>query len=133
MTDSDLQRIERELSLKLPADYRSLMLSYPFPPDSFTAENMLPDNAARLLESAGGRDNLPPRSFIIGNDGGEEIYFIDTSRQQSPVFVFDLETGEIKEYAPTLEAYIQKCRDTDAQILRDEEAMAKKKWWQFWK
>lgn len=133
MTDSDLQRIERELSLTLPADYKSLMLSYPFPPNSFTAECMLPDNAGRLLESAGGRDNPPPGSFIIGNDGGEETYFIDASRQGAPVFVFDLETGEVKEYAPTLEAYIQRCKDINADIRRDQEEMAKKKSWPFWK
>ena len=133
MTNTDLQRIERELRITLPADYRALMLAYPFPPDSFSAECLLPDSADRLLELAGARENLPPHSFIIGDDGGEETYFIDVSRQPSPVYVFQLETGKVKEEAAGLDAYVQKCRDADDEIRRDQAEMARKRWWQFWK
>lgn len=133
MTNSDLQRIENELGIKLPADYRSLMLAYPFPPESFSAEQLLPDSAATLLQLAGGSENLPPHSFIIGDDGGVETYFIDVSRQRSPVYVFQLETGKVQEEAPSLDAYVQKCRDTEDEIRRDQALMAKRKWWQFWK
>jgi hypothetical protein len=133
MTDIDLQRIEDSLHIKLPADYRSLMLAYPFPPDSLSADCLLPNSVDAVLDHADTGGTLPPHSFTIGGDGGEEIYFIDLSRQPSPVFVYDLETGKIKEEAPSLDAYVQQCRDTEEELRLDEEEMARKKWWQFWR
>ena len=76
---------------------------------------------------------LPPNSFVIGADGGEEVYFIDCSKDPSPVYVYELETGMTKVEAPNLDGYVQKCRDTELEIKRDEAEMARKKWWQFWK
>jgi hypothetical protein len=133
MTTSDLQRIERELGVKLPSDYTSLMAAYPFPSDSFAAESLLPNSADCILELAGARKSLPPNSFIIGNDGGEEVYFIDLTRHPSPVYVFELETGKAKEHAPHLDAYVHKCADAETEISRDQQHMARKKWWRFWR
>ena len=133
MLSSELERIETQLGISLPEDYRSLMTAYPFAPSSFTAEVLLPDSADWLLASAGLVNDLPANSFIIGGDGGEESYFIDVSRQRSPVFVFDLETGKVWQKASSLSVYVEQCKDAIEQIHRDEERAAKKKWWQVWR
>jgi hypothetical protein len=132
MTSSDLQRIEKELNISLPNDYKSLMTAYPFPADSFSADCLLSDNADRLLEVSRGRQKLPPNSFIVGDDSGEETYFIDLSREHSPVHVFNVETGRMTEKFPSLEAYVQHCRKTDEELRRYAERVENRKWWQFW-
>ncbi|HTL59033.1 MAG TPA: SMI1/KNR4 family protein [Candidatus Limnocylindrales bacterium] len=133
MTEADFQRIEEELAIKLPKNYKALMANYPFAPDSFTEEFLLPNSVEGLPGSAAAGIKLPPSSFIIGTDGGEQVYFIDWSKESSPVYVFELETGRTKEEAPSLDAYVEKCRDMGLEIKRDEEERARKKWWQFWK
>ena len=132
MTTSELQRIERELSISLPSDYKSLMTAYPFPPESFAADCLLPDSADKLLEISRDRQKLPPNSFIIGDDSAEETYFIDVSREHSPVYVFDVETEKVREKAPSLADYIQHCRRTDEELRQYADRVEHKKWWQFW-
>jgi hypothetical protein len=132
MTTSDFQRIERELAIHLPDDYKSLMMTYPFAPESFTADCLLPNNAGRLLEIAKDRQKLPPYSFIIGDDSADETYFIDISRAHSPVFVFDVPNGEVSERFPGLGAYVEHCKKTDAELSEYAKRMENRKWWQFW-
>jgi hypothetical protein len=133
ITAEDLDRIEQELGLQLPGDYRSLMLDYPFPADSYTAECLLVNDPEALKELAAERDPLPPQSFIVGDDGGEELYFIDLTRASSPVYVFQLETGQVKEASPSLQAYVQACEQTEREINGDEVKRSDRKWWQFWR
>jgi hypothetical protein len=132
MTILDLQRIERELSIGLPADYKSLMMAYPFAPDSFSADCLLPNSADRLLEIAKGRPKLPPHSFIIGDDSDDETYFLDVSRVHSPVFVFAVSSGEVSEQFPDLGAYVEHCKKTDAELRQYAKRVENRKWWQFW-
>ena|ERR1041384_8001648 len=133
MTESDIQRIEKELGITLPDDYKAFMRSYPFQSDSIASENIM-DDANWLIEATGTRHRLfPPHTFIIGTDGGESTYFLDLSRQPSPVFNFDLETRGITEESPDLQAFVNKCRESEAEVRRDEEEMERRKWWQFWK
>ncbi|HXB58364.1 MAG TPA: SMI1/KNR4 family protein [Candidatus Acidoferrales bacterium] len=132
MTTSDLQRIERELRILLPGDYKSLMTAYPFPHDSFSADCLLPDNADRLLEIAKDRQKLPVNSFIIGDDSADETYFIDVSRMRSPVFVFDVSSGKVSESFPDLGTYVEHCKKTDQELYQYAKRVENRKWWQFW-
>ncbi len=144
MTAEDLARIEAELGVRLPADYRALMLAYPFPPDSFTAEFCIPNNATHLIEINRDRvtaslpryneerDDPPASYFEIGGDGGEERYLVDLAQPESPVYVYDLESAELRQAAPGLQAFIAQCVATDDMIRKDEEATAGKRWWQLW-
>jgi len=145
MTLEDIARIEAELELQLPGDYRALMLAYPFPPDSFTAEFVMPNDASRLIgiNRERGTQALPPYNgagkvpsssyFEIGGDGGEESYLIDLAQQQSPVYLYDLETAELREAASDLQSFVKQCAASDEMIRRDEEFTARKAWWQFWR
>jgi hypothetical protein len=132
MTTSDLQRLERELKISLPSEYRTLMTAYPFPEDSFSADCLLPDNADRLLELSRDLQKLPPHSFVIGDDSADETYFLDVSLEHSPVYVFDVQTGEARERFASLDAYVQHCRKTDEDLRRYADRVEKRKWWQFW-
>jgi hypothetical protein len=145
MTLEDIKRIEAELEVRLPGDYRALMLAYPFPPDSFTAEFVMPNDAPRLIEINRERSTheLPPYNkdgkmpsssyFEIGGDGGEESYLIDLAEQRSPVYVYDLETAQLREAASDLQSFVKQCAASDEMIRRDEEFTARKAWWQFWR
>ena len=132
MTTSDLQRLERELTISLPTDYRTLITAYPFPADSFSADCLLPDSADRLLELSSARQKLPPHSLIIGDDGADETCFLDASREHSPVYVLDVESGKVRERFASLDGYVQHCRKTDEEVSRYAKRVENRKWWQFW-
>ena len=132
MTSSDFERLEKELKISLPKDYKSLMAAYPFQADSFSADCLLPDDADRLLELSSSQNKLPPHSFIIGDDSEYETYFFDTSRELSTIFAFDEQSGKVQERFPNLEAYIQHCKKTDKEIRRYAKRIENRKWWQFW-
>ena len=50
MTEEQLQHIETELRIMLPALYRQTMLAYPFGPDSLAADCQIPDDAQWVIE-----------------------------------------------------------------------------------
>lgn len=140
MTQSELEEIEQRLGLSLPAEYRTTMLSYPFTAGSFADECMLPNRPTAVLDLNEARVPLPAsvaRPFFVGSDGGEESYFVDAARLDSPVFVFELETGRHRIQAASWVAYLQGIRDTLVEIAVDEQAERErrltKRWWEFWK
>ena len=139
MTDADLGDIEARLGFPLPAAFRSTVLSYPFSPGSFADEFMLPNRSRDVMDlnEIGVAIVGVERPFFIGSDGGEERYFVDASRSESPVYVFELETGHHRVLVASWADYLDHIRDTDAEIAADE-AVAKQReltsrWWKFWK
>jgi hypothetical protein len=139
MTEADLSEIEARLGFPLPAAFRATALSYPFPPDSFAAEFMLPNSASDFIglnESAVTVRGVT-RPFFIGDDGGEERYFLDAAKPDSPVYVYELETGQHRVLVPSWPAYLDHIRAAHAEIAADEEATRQRKltrrWWQLWK
>ena len=102
----------------LPSDYKALLEAHPFPPKSYAWNYLLVGDADLLISLARVRDVLPPHSFLIGADGGESLYFIDLSRDMSPVFEFDGETRKVTEKSPDLLAFVEKCREMAAESLR---------------
>ena len=81
MTEPDLERIEKALSIRLPHEYRHLMLHFPIRYDAGTCNSPLWDDADALINrnqelrtarrSLG--DNLhpiPKRFYFVGDDGG---------------------------------------------------------------
>ena len=143
MTAEDLDRIERSLGIALPAAYRTTMITYPFPADSLAAELWMPDDAQRVLalnesyrHSPRGPTDWPRHLFLLGDDGGEEAFVLETSAAPYPVRIYELETGRLKPLVADLHAFVQWQWDQLAEIEADERAMAdayrNKKWWQFW-
>ena len=139
MTDQDFQSIEKHLGVALPASYRATLSSYPFDADSFAAADMLPNDAAAVIELNGAEFSSSEigKPFFIGSEGSEEWFFLDAKNPDSGVFVFELETGKHRPLFPTWAAFLDHIRAEHAEIAADEEAMRQrkltKKWWEFWK
>jgi hypothetical protein len=141
MTFEELGTIEHALSVKLPAAYRDAMMAYPFPADSSAAELWVLNHVGQLLElnaehrhASEGR--WDPQLLVIGTDGGEETFVLDTVRAPYPVLIYEMETGSLKPCAPDFTSFIQMQREELDRIEADERALAEayrtKRWWQFW-
>ncbi len=139
MTAEHLARIEQEIGLKLPDDYRRAMQNYTFGRDSFAFNDMLLDDAQMIINANREPHDIlgdapPTRDYLwIGGDGGEVYYYLDLRASPCPVHAFDLETRELTLFARDLDDYMAKCGEIDAEIEEDERRAAEKKWWQFWR
>ena len=139
MTDQELQAIEKHTGYSLPEYYCATLSNYPFSSDSFAGEFILPNDQKVIIElnSAAISPSKIRKPFFIGSDGGEEWFFVDTSKDDSGVFVFELETGNHRLLVPTWTAFLEHIDAEHAAIAADEEVMRQcklnKKWWEFWK
>ena len=145
MTWDDMREIQRELNVTLPKCYVETMCSYPFPPDTWLEEVLLDDakwvvETNREWRNTGWANEIwKDHHFVIGHDGGECCYYIDTRQDDSPVFTISLEDSdfELIEKAPSLRDFVdQNLRDYEAGLAEKRERelrKASKRWWQFWK
>jgi hypothetical protein len=149
MTHADIQCVEQALSVKLPSDYQQLLLDYPFSEDSFATACMVIRDAEALINVNQGTDThfvihhqegswVPQKNhFLIGNDGGEERYYLDLDDPRSTIFRFELETGELSPYATGIADYKTKIDQIDREIEDEEkratERRSNAKWWELWK
>ena len=143
MTVEDLEQIEQELGITLPHDYRELMLTYPFAPDSFANDCDLPNDPRRLIDTNCDlrRDGFfgmewPNHYFSMGGDGSGNEHFIDLRRNPSPVFLADHEGSLFTEAAPDLSAWVAGLQSEYARWEEEDrmrsERRRNKRWWQFW-
>ena len=137
MKPEAIDSLERSLGLQLPAAYRHTMSNYPFGADSSAAEFWLLDDPDRLLELNRARVAAWPREyFVLGTDGGELTYLLNTAAPPFPVLAFDIESGQLEPHAPSFPAFVDLLRKEMQRIEDDErtraEAYRNKKWWQFW-
>jgi hypothetical protein len=127
----------------LPAAYRAGMLDYPFPPAHEAAHLWMPDDASLVIEMnrrvherrlAG--EPWPPHLVLIGSDGGEEDFVLDTRARAAPVLAYERESGDVRPLAPDFAAWLQMLRDWQAELDQDAREMRaaseRKRWWQFW-
>lgn len=98
MTDADLERIEKELGLKLPASYRRALTQFPvelrdWPLRDKDAgydrrEDFLLDAAAIIAANQAARKKFrkrfPPGAFVYGGDS-KDYWLIDCSQPNPPV------------------------------------------------
>lgn len=98
MTESELVELELATSLRLPASYRRMLADYPaFPvceadPDFRPQDDGLYASKEQLWDvNVGGADYVrtifPPSYFVIGDSGCGDYYAIDTTNQDSPVYI----------------------------------------------
>lgn len=139
MTDAELEVIEEHLAVVLPKAYRATVRDYPLPANSFGVEGMLLNSPEAVIElnAAGAEIDGVVSPFFIGSDLGEEWYFLDASMPNSPVYVYQLESGEHRVLDATLGQFLDRIRKVDSEIEADEKAekdrRLNKKWWEFWK
>jgi len=137
MKESDIRKIESALNVTLPEFYRATMLTYPFPADSFANEFLLPSDPKSILghNQHSGEYPVIGKPFVIGSDGGEEMYFVDLATDSSQVFTFDIETGKHTTKAADWTMYLRQIEADLKEIKGDEkleqERKANKKWWGF--
>lgn len=150
MTAEDFEKIEKELSLSLPAAYREAMMR-----PEFQSE------AAGFLEFTGDADEIiglnlevrsagfygvkwPEHYLVVGEDGAGDNYFTDVRRETPAVFLADHEltigkrriiTGESYETFANFLSFIDKLEsETDAAFVEEESEtpVLKKPWWKLW-
>jgi hypothetical protein len=113
MTEAELAQIETDLSLRLPVDYRNVMLHYPFPPLSWPDQAEMPDAMLHLVES--NRDirkeqyygsHWKDQFFAFGFTSAGDAFVLDTALPSSPVFRLDRHEPEITKETETLAEWV---------------------------
>ena len=138
MTEQDIQESRNAWDLHSQRLIVPQFSATPFEPDSFADEVMLPNRLDAVIDLSGAKFSSPEigKSFFIGSDGGEEMYFVDASKPDSGVLVYEMKTGKHRSLVPTCAAYLDHIHTIHAEIVADEEAdwqrKLNKKWWQFW-
>ena len=111
MIESDIRRIETELSVTLPSEYRDLLLHFPVKYDAGTSNGPLWDNVDALIsrnrELRTERKSLgivyrplPERYFFVGDDGAGWQNLIDLSA--NPPIVHIMEYENIDQISPAV-------------------------------
>lgn len=128
MTDTQLDRIEAELELKLPADYRAVSREFPFRPIGNEEVYWFYDdpekviNATRLPMYASDYDraNWKPTYLVIGHGAAGDEHLIDTALTHSPVYLISHEDLSIVEEWASLSAFVEYSNQEVEQAERAE-------------
>ena len=128
ITEEDLDRIETELKIKLPAEYRQFMpprrekiLSYTYPlrgetrfwldSDFFLdADRLISENLGQREADGAAADSFPKwweKNVLFGTNGGGDYYVLRLDGQPG-VWFLDCDAAEISKYADSLEDYMAK-------------------------
>jgi hypothetical protein len=138
LTSTDLEGLQSALGVRLPQEYVGALLEYPLPRDPHSTDMWLLDDPAELRELNDGWRKMgrPAELIVIGGDGGEESYVLDTRTGPYPVLVYALEADELMPYASSFQEFLERQHDEFRNIELDRQRMAdayaNKRWWQFW-
>jgi hypothetical protein len=143
MVSEDLDRIERELGIRLPGEYRALILTYPMALGASGPDYELLDDPAELVavnrrfrEQGFFGLPWPAHFFCFGGDGSGNEYYLDLRKDPSPVYFADHEGTLYSEQWPSLDAWLaERLREQaewEAEARQRAERKAHKRWWQFW-
>lgn len=108
MTDSDIERIKRELKITLPKSYKKAVVPFLVPALMGNTDWKLWDNAERLiaLNLALRRSEiitplLPSHLFAIGDSHNGGVVLLDTADAYDPVFWCGLDDNEMHGIQPS--------------------------------
>ena len=135
MTDSDFQKIENQLEIKLPDFYKNTMLNYPFSGSSYANEFSLPNNPVIVIDLNTLFFDATDNKLVIGSDGGGWFFYLELDKGEE-VYTFDLEESPIhmKPCAHSWVGYLKKLEEEEIEYEKDCPLIFdSKKWWQFWK
>lgn len=138
MTPAELAHLERQLALALPEEYRRALLDYPLPRDPHSTELWLLDSPVELRQLNEGwrQGGQPAELVVIGGDGGEECYVLDTRASPYPVLAYSIETNGMEPFAASFHDFLERQRQDFERIELDRQRMTEayrnKRWWQFW-
>lgn len=113
MTEKDLSELEALFALSLPSDYRHTLLAYPVElplvvrgTELVDHPKVLKDQNASIRATPLWGVRWPAKYFAIGDDGSGNIFYIDTDKNPSPVYVFDHEDRSFRVESPSLAEWI---------------------------
>jgi cell wall assembly regulator SMI1 len=143
VTSDQLDRVERELGIRLPNDYRALVLTYPTGLGSSGPDYELLDDPEQLITTNRYlRENgffdmpWPAHFFSFGGDGSGNEYYLDLRQEPSPVYFADHEGTLYSEQWPSLEAWLAERIKEQSEWEEEERQRAARKagkrWWRFW-
>jgi SMI1 / KNR4 family (SUKH-1) len=143
VTSEGLDRVERELGIRLPGDYRALVLTYPVALGKSGPDYQLLDDSEQLIatnrllrEQGFFGSPWPAHFFSFGGDGLGNEYYLDLRKEPSPVYFADHEGTLDHESWPSLQAWLaerlQEQAEWEAEERRRAERRAARRWWQFW-
>ena len=136
MREGDLARLERELAIRLPRQYRECMVAYPFSRISWAGDLATPDDVDLLLDLNREKRELPPTLtprdvFFIGSDGKGVDYFISLSDPACGVTAYDTGTHKVSALAKSFDDWLSQLRaENETESISHG---GKRKWWEFWK
>ena len=150
MTTDDFEKIEKELSLSLPAAYREALLRPEFQSEAagfqeFTgdADEIIGLNLEVRAEGFYGV-KWPEHYLVVGEDGAGNNYFTDLNKERPAVFLADHELTISKKRFATSETYetfadfialtLRLQSENDAAFAEEEaeSPVVKKPWWKLW-
>ena len=143
MVSDDLDRIEHELTIRLPGNYRALILTYPHGLGPSGPDYELLDDPAQIVElNRYYREHgffgmpWPAHFFSFGGDGSGNAYYLDLRKEPSPVYFADHEGTLYSEQWPSLEVWLAEMIKEQSELEAEErqraERKAHKRWWEFW-
>jgi cell wall assembly regulator SMI1 len=143
VTSEDLDRVEHDLGIRLPSEYRALIMTYPLGLGPSGPDYELLDDADqlvainRLFRQQGFFDMpWPAHFFTFGGDGLGNQYYLDLRKEPSPVYFADHEATLDGEQWPSLQAWLAERVAEQAEVEAEKRARAERKaakrWWQFW-
>ncbi len=150
MTAEDFEKIEKELSLSLPAAYREALMRPEFQSEAAGFQEFTSDAdeviGLNLEVRASGFYGVKwlEHCLVIGDDGAGNNYFTDVKKERSAVFLADHEltisrkrlvTSETYETFADFIAFILRLQSENDAAFAEEEAesqVVKKPWWKLW-
>ncbi len=155
MNELDIVLLEQNLGVKLPADYKQLLLNYPRELEKLGAKELhLIDDIDWLVEQ-----NLFAREspseffwwkkewnknyFVIGEDGNGNCFYINLSEKENPSVYFlnhEAPDEDDVKIAPDFNAWIIEVEKQLTKYKLNAEALAiykrkkeqNRSWWKFW-
>ncbi len=132
MRHHDLVRLERELAIQLPRQYRDFMVAYPFSRSSWAGDLGTPDDVDLLLDLNREKRQLSSSVasgdvFFIGSDGKEADYFIRLSDPACGVSAYDTGTHQVSARAKTFDDWLSQLRVANESDAISQRAI--RKWW----
>lgn len=114
MTDVQLDEIERRVGFALPAEYRRVAVAFPFRPIGYDCVYWFYNDPSRVIGetltplSDGDYDKCDWQAgyLTIGDDGGGNLYVMDTAAPGLPVHCLSHETHRFEPDYRTFAAFV---------------------------